>query len=219
MPTIRLGGEQEPWSDGDGPGSDRAPAQPPGDDRRDPDPRDLRQGRGRRRPCCCTAGSTTPTPGSRCSTASRSPGARRSPTTCPGSARRRRSGPGRCSTSSSSSPPTRSRRPPSGPGRKVVVAGNSLGGWAALRLAERGDLPLAGIVPIGPAGIRMAPAFFTLDRVPGRLADHRPAGAAAAARSCARSPAASTAASRSPTPPASTRPSSTASPASTSSAA
>ena len=29
-----------------------------------------------------------------------------------------------------------------------------------------GDLPLAGIVPIGPAGIRMAPAFFTLDRMP-----------------------------------------------------
>jgi pimeloyl-ACP methyl ester carboxylesterase len=51
-------------------------------------------------------------------------------------------------------------------GTKVVVAGNSLGGWAALRLAERKELPIAGIVPIGPAGIRMAPAFFTLDRVP-----------------------------------------------------
>ena len=51
-------------------------------------------------------------------------------------------------------------------GSKVVVAGNSLGGWTALRLAERSDLPIAGIVPIGPAGIRMAPAFFTLDRVP-----------------------------------------------------
>ena len=50
-------------------------------------------------------------------------------------------------------------------GREVVVAGNSLGGWAALRLAEL-DLPLAGIVPIGPAGIRMSPTFFTLDRVP-----------------------------------------------------
>jgi pimeloyl-ACP methyl ester carboxylesterase len=49
---------------------------------------------------------------------------------------------------------------------KVVVAGNSLGGWVALRLAQDPDLPLAGIVPIGPAGVRMAPAFFTLDRIP-----------------------------------------------------
>ncbi|HEX2129329.1 MAG TPA: alpha/beta hydrolase [Solirubrobacterales bacterium] len=51
-------------------------------------------------------------------------------------------------------------------GGQVVVAGNSLGGWAALRLAERDDLPLAGVVPIGPAGIRMAPFFFTADRIP-----------------------------------------------------
>ena len=51
-------------------------------------------------------------------------------------------------------------------GTEVVVAGNSLGGWVALRLAEDPDLPLAGIVAIAPAGIRMAPAFFTLDRVP-----------------------------------------------------
>ena len=50
-------------------------------------------------------------------------------------------------------------------GREVVVAGNSLGGWVALRLAQDRDLPLAGIVPIGPAGVRMAPAFFT-DRIP-----------------------------------------------------
>ena len=51
-------------------------------------------------------------------------------------------------------------------GGKVVVAGNSLGGWVALRLAQDPDLPLAGVVPVGPAGIRMAPAFFTLDRIP-----------------------------------------------------
>jgi pimeloyl-ACP methyl ester carboxylesterase len=51
-------------------------------------------------------------------------------------------------------------------GSKVVVAGNSLGGWVSLRLAMREELPLAGIVPIGPAGLRMAPAFFTLDRIP-----------------------------------------------------
>ncbi len=51
-------------------------------------------------------------------------------------------------------------------GHRVVVAGNSLGGWVALRLAERRDLPIAGVVPIGPAGIRMAPLFFTADRIP-----------------------------------------------------
>lgn len=51
-------------------------------------------------------------------------------------------------------------------GREVVVAGNSLGGWTALRLAERDDLPLAGIVALAPAGIRMAPFFFTVDRIP-----------------------------------------------------
>ncbi len=51
-------------------------------------------------------------------------------------------------------------------GDEVVVAGNSLGGWVSLRLAAREDLPIAGVVPIGPAGIRMAPLFFTLDRVP-----------------------------------------------------
>ncbi len=51
-------------------------------------------------------------------------------------------------------------------GRKVVVVGNSLGGWVALRVAQQGELPIAGIVPIGPAGIAMAPAFFTVDRIP-----------------------------------------------------
>jgi pimeloyl-ACP methyl ester carboxylesterase len=51
-------------------------------------------------------------------------------------------------------------------GREVVVAGNSLGGWVALRLAQDPDLPVSGIVPISPAGIRMAQAFFTVDRIP-----------------------------------------------------
>lgn len=41
-------------------------------------------------------------------------------------------------------------------GGEVVLAGNSLGGCVALRAAERGDLPLAGIVPIAPAGLEMA---------------------------------------------------------------
>jgi pimeloyl-ACP methyl ester carboxylesterase len=48
----------------------------------------------------------------------------------------------------------------------VLVAGNSLGGWTALRAAERDELPIAGVIAIGPAGIRMAPAFFTIDRIP-----------------------------------------------------
>lgn len=51
-------------------------------------------------------------------------------------------------------------------GSEVVVAGNSLGGWVCLRLAERSGLPIAGVVPIGPAGIKMAPLFFTVDRLP-----------------------------------------------------
>ena len=47
-------------------------------------------------------------------------------------------------------------------GAPLVVAGNSLGGTVALRLAEHGDaLPLAGIVPVAPAGLEM-PAWFDL---------------------------------------------------------
>jgi pimeloyl-ACP methyl ester carboxylesterase len=41
-------------------------------------------------------------------------------------------------------------------GAPVIVAGNSLGGAVSMRVAERGDLPLAGIVPIAPAGLSMA---------------------------------------------------------------
>jgi pimeloyl-ACP methyl ester carboxylesterase len=47
-------------------------------------------------------------------------------------------------------------------GAPIVVAGNSLGGAVALRLAEHGDeLPLAGVVPVAPAGLEM-PAWFDL---------------------------------------------------------
>lgn len=42
------------------------------------------------------------------------------------------------------------------PAAEAVVAGNSLGGCAALRAAERPDLPLAGVVPIAPAGLEHA---------------------------------------------------------------
>jgi pimeloyl-ACP methyl ester carboxylesterase len=38
-------------------------------------------------------------------------------------------------------------------GESVVVAGTSLGGCLALRLAEQAGLPLAGVVPVAPAGL------------------------------------------------------------------
>jgi pimeloyl-ACP methyl ester carboxylesterase len=38
----------------------------------------------------------------------------------------------------------------------VLLAGNSMGGAAALRAAEDPGLPLAGIVPVAPAGLEMA---------------------------------------------------------------
>lgn len=44
-------------------------------------------------------------------------------------------------------------------GEAAVLAGNSLGGCVALRAGEDGDLPLAGIVPVAPAGLEM-PAWF-----------------------------------------------------------
>jgi pimeloyl-ACP methyl ester carboxylesterase len=42
------------------------------------------------------------------------------------------------------------------PDGDAVVVGNSLGGCVALRLAERDELELAGIVPVAPAGLDMA---------------------------------------------------------------
>jgi pimeloyl-ACP methyl ester carboxylesterase len=45
----------------------------------------------------------------------------------------------------------------------VVIAGNSLGGCAALRAAERRDLPVAGVVPIAPAGLQMARWFAVIE--------------------------------------------------------
>ena len=52
-------------------------------------------------------------------------------------------------------------------GRPVVVAGNSLGGCVALRLAERGgELPLAGVVPVAPAGMEMPAWFDAIERDP-----------------------------------------------------
>lgn len=56
-------------------------------------------------------------------------------------------------------------------GGEVVVVGNSLGGVTALRLAERADLPLAGVVPVAPAGLQMPRWFDIVERDPlvGRL--------------------------------------------------
>jgi pimeloyl-ACP methyl ester carboxylesterase len=51
-------------------------------------------------------------------------------------------------------------------GRPIVMAGNSLGGVVALRLAGRRDLPLAGVVPIAPAGLDMPRWFEIIERDP-----------------------------------------------------
>ena len=51
-------------------------------------------------------------------------------------------------------------------GGEVVVAGNSLGGSLALRAAQRPALPVAGAVPVAPAGFDMARWFVLLERDP-----------------------------------------------------
>lgn len=51
-------------------------------------------------------------------------------------------------------------------GRPVHVAGNSLGGLTALRLAMRDDLPLAGVVPVAPAGFDHPRWFSIIDTQP-----------------------------------------------------
>jgi pimeloyl-ACP methyl ester carboxylesterase len=91
-------------------------------------------------------------------------------------------------------------------GARVVLAGNSLGGCLALRAAQRDDLPLAGVVPVAPAGFDHPAWFAAIERdhalrallalpapVPGRvvravvgevykrLAFHRPGSVEAAA--------------------------------------
>jgi pimeloyl-ACP methyl ester carboxylesterase len=44
-------------------------------------------------------------------------------------------------------------------GEDVIVVGNSLGGALSLRAAQSDELPIAGIVPIAPAGLHMARWF------------------------------------------------------------
>ncbi len=49
----------------------------------------------------------------------------------------------------------------------IVVAGTSLGGCLALRMAERGgELPLAGVVPVAPAGLELPGWFDAIERDP-----------------------------------------------------
>lgn len=48
-------------------------------------------------------------------------------------------------------------------GSGVYIAGNSLGGCLAIRAAQRDDLPVAGIVPIAPAGLDMARWFPAIE--------------------------------------------------------
>jgi pimeloyl-ACP methyl ester carboxylesterase len=54
-----------------------------------------------------------------------------------------------------------------GRGEPVVVAGDSLGGCLALRLAEQaGQLPVAGVVPVAPAGMEEPAWFDAVERDP-----------------------------------------------------
>jgi len=54
-----------------------------------------------------------------------------------------------------------------GAGEPVVIAGNSLGGAVALRLAEQADeLGLAGVVPVAPAGLERPGWFDIVERDP-----------------------------------------------------
>ena len=54
-----------------------------------------------------------------------------------------------------------------GPGDLAILGGNSLGGCIALRAAQRcEDLPIAGIVPVAPAGLDMPRWFSAIERDP-----------------------------------------------------
>src|SRR5688500_6293982 len=48
----------------------------------------------------------------------------------------------------------------------AIVVGNSLGGCLALRLAEREQLELGGVVPVAPAGLDMARWLAIIERDP-----------------------------------------------------
>jgi pimeloyl-ACP methyl ester carboxylesterase len=48
-------------------------------------------------------------------------------------------------------------------GAEVLIAGNSLGGCLSMRAAQGGELPIAGVVPIAPAGLHMARWFGVIE--------------------------------------------------------
>jgi pimeloyl-ACP methyl ester carboxylesterase len=48
-------------------------------------------------------------------------------------------------------------------GGEVLVAGNSLGGCLSMRAAQSSELPIAGVVPIAPAGLHMARWFGVIE--------------------------------------------------------
>lgn len=52
------------------------------------------------------------------------------------------------------------------PRRRVIAAGNSLGGCVALRLAERHGDQLAGVVGVAPAGLEMTRLLYLVQRDP-----------------------------------------------------
>jgi pimeloyl-ACP methyl ester carboxylesterase len=49
---------------------------------------------------------------------------------------------------------------------EVVLAGNSLGGCLVLRAAQRRDLPIAGVVPVSPAGLGITRWAHVVERDP-----------------------------------------------------
>jgi pimeloyl-ACP methyl ester carboxylesterase len=51
-------------------------------------------------------------------------------------------------------------------GSAAVLVGNSLGGCVAIRAAQQAQAPLAGIVPIGPAGLGLAPWLDLIESNP-----------------------------------------------------
>jgi pimeloyl-ACP methyl ester carboxylesterase len=51
-------------------------------------------------------------------------------------------------------------------GGEVIVAGNSLGGCLSIRAAQDATVPIAGVVPIAPAGFDLAPWIGIIEREP-----------------------------------------------------
>ena len=51
-------------------------------------------------------------------------------------------------------------------GGRVILSGNSLGGCVAIRAAENDALPIAGIVPVAPAGLDMAGWIAIIEGAP-----------------------------------------------------